>query len=311
VACGHQKSACKKLEAHSITTHELFSDQIVASGILSLLNTYYLYRAKGLKAFNICPHVDFESMGSAEGFGCGYRNLQMMISYLIRFPNLKRSLLKNSGTVPSILSIQESIEAAWKCNFDKISANQFQFSLKGSTKWIGTSEIVTFFSYYRLRTAIYQFHSELNPLFPGKGQKKYKANTHLVQFAFDYYMNNKSNSKRSDTNARDTTMSHQFTTKQSDHFISPMYLQYNGHSCTIVGAEQRKNGDIFLIMFDPSKSGEHVLSNAKKGNFTMIHFPASYFTKKEYQVVLIQNTDLLDDLQWESSKTLKIEKKFV
>jgi hypothetical protein len=74
------------------------------------------------------------------GWGCGYRNIQMLTSYLIRFLEYKKILFGGTGYVPSIPVIQEYIEKAWSKGFDLQGASQLGNSLQNSKKMIGTTE---------------------------------------------------------------------------------------------------------------------------------------------------------------------------
>ena len=47
------------------------------------------------------------------GWGCGYRNIQMLSSSLLRINLFKGKLFEGLGKVPDICSIQHFIEQAW------------------------------------------------------------------------------------------------------------------------------------------------------------------------------------------------------
>ena len=75
---------------------------------------------------------------SKEGGFCGYRNIQMLISYIRdarsegyeHFP----------GRLPSILKLQELIESAWARNFNPIGKIETG-GIQGTRKYIGTPEV--------------------------------------------------------------------------------------------------------------------------------------------------------------------------
>jgi hypothetical protein len=81
-------------------------------------------------------HVGKQIKG--EGGFCGYRNLQMAVSYIQHaFP---RGSHPFEGRIPTILQLQDWIEEGW----DKgINANaRFETGgIKGTRKYIGTSEV--------------------------------------------------------------------------------------------------------------------------------------------------------------------------
>jgi len=64
-----------------------------------------------------CLHVSQKkAYGSA--WSCGYRNIQMLCSSLMRIDEYRRVLFDGSGAVPEICAIQRWIETAWKAGFD-------------------------------------------------------------------------------------------------------------------------------------------------------------------------------------------------
>jgi len=209
----------------------------------------------------------------------------MMLSYLYTLPSLKSALFDGSGRFPDIPTIQEVIELAWQAGFDSGGAAQLGYSVRGTRKWIGTSEIASVLSYFGLRVAIYEFKSIPNT--PSqKGQPTYKPNTELINWVYNYF---------SQTN--------------DNQFLPPLYLQYSGHSKTIVGVERASNDTIYLLIFDTSQNGQKLLANANKPHVGILKFAAYHFVKKEYQIVTVKNPALLSDTQWENAKILKIDSK--
>ena len=74
-----------------------------------------------------------------EGGFCGYRNIQMMISYL-QSAHFEGGTNPFPGMVPSIIKLQEWIEAGWDMGINdhgKIETG----GIKGTRKYIGTSEV--------------------------------------------------------------------------------------------------------------------------------------------------------------------------
>ena len=73
-----------------------------------------------------------------EGGFCGYRNIQMLISFLqgTEFPG---SQFFPGGT-PSIFHLQDLIEGAWDSGFDSQARIQTG-GIKGTRKYIGTPEV--------------------------------------------------------------------------------------------------------------------------------------------------------------------------
>jgi len=79
-----------------------------------------------------------------KGWGCGYRNIQMLLSSLLK-DELYRKHLSSFEDVPSVPKLQMLIETAWKAGFDIDGCHQLGGSLQGSRKWIGTTEAAALF----------------------------------------------------------------------------------------------------------------------------------------------------------------------
>ncbi|CAM8908835.1 unnamed protein product [Rhodiola kirilowii] len=108
----------------------------------------------------LCCNIDhYESIGSVDrGWGCGWRNIQMLSSHLLMEREEARSVLfGNAGFVPNIASMQRWLEIAWKTGFDTLGSDQFENKIIGSRKWIGTTECATLFRSFGLRARIVDF----------------------------------------------------------------------------------------------------------------------------------------------------------
>lgn len=117
-----------------------------------------------------CVHVwlsadadHFCSSAGDRGWGCGYRNLQMLLSALHRLETFgsvlqgrrppswalwcRCEVLNQSGrcppggTVPSIPQLQRMIEGAWREGLDPQGASHFKQRLLGTRAWIGATEV--------------------------------------------------------------------------------------------------------------------------------------------------------------------------
>lgn len=122
----------------------------------------------------MCTTVDhYASTYGDKGWGCGYRNLQMMISSLLHHTGYNEQLYKPSvvggglfgmsnGTVstrsamPSISRLQQHIEWAWRQGFDVQGCDQLGGKLHNTRKWIGATEVVTVLSSLRIRYVIFE-----------------------------------------------------------------------------------------------------------------------------------------------------------
>lgn len=87
-----------------------------------------------------------------EGGFCGYRNIQMLVSYLVKTQAQAKAKAKENGNgdrngpeyfkegVPSILQLQDLIERAWDLGFNSTGRTETG-GIKGTRKFIGTPEV--------------------------------------------------------------------------------------------------------------------------------------------------------------------------
>ena len=94
-------------------------------------------------AFYCSPEVHHVAKMPKEGGFCGYRNIQMMISYIreAQAPGHKHF----PGKTPSILRLQDMIEHAWDMGFN--SAGKIETGgIRLTRKYIGTPEAQALFN---------------------------------------------------------------------------------------------------------------------------------------------------------------------
>ncbi|RMZ83743.1 hypothetical protein DV738_g915, partial [Chaetothyriales sp. CBS 135597] len=149
-----------------------------------------------------------------EGGFCGYRNIQMLISYLRAQPG---SAFK--GHLPTIFELQDTIEAAWDKGIHTIGRIETG-GIRDTRKYIGTSEAHAFFTFKGVACRAQAF----------KSTDTLPACDALLQAVRDYF-----------AQERGGKMRH-----------APIYLQYKGHSMTVVGFEELAKGNgPNLVIFDP------------------------------------------------------------
>lgn len=95
------------------------------------------------RAFFCSPKVRHICKLSREGGFCGYRNIQMLISYLKKSRSYGHEHFPEKG--PTILDLQDMIESAWDMGFNSVGRTETG-GIKGTRKFIGTPE-VGFFSH--------------------------------------------------------------------------------------------------------------------------------------------------------------------
>jgi hypothetical protein len=94
------------------------------------------------RAFLCNPKVRHICKLSREGGFCGYRNIQMLVSYITKTQSQGHTHFPHG--VPSILDLQDLIEQAWDMGFNSTGRTETG-GIKGTRKFIGTPEV----SYYQ------------------------------------------------------------------------------------------------------------------------------------------------------------------
>ncbi|GAA5837453.1 hypothetical protein JCM3766R1_000447 [Sporobolomyces carnicolor] len=208
------------------------------------------------------------------GWGCGYKNLQMILSSAIHLPQyaaLSRQLASLDGTdgsrtdevpIPTIPELQAIIESAWSQGFDPPGARHFHHKLVGSKRWIGTTEVFTALSFLGYRSRIVDFPKVKKGEIDADGSSDGTHQT-LIKWIVSYFSTNPSSDKRDDA-ANEPDKPHDayaalFAAASHDNHRrrgedggarvamtvsrskQPLYLQHQGHSRTIVGIERMKS----------------------------------------------------------------------
>lgn len=90
------------------------------------------------RAFFCSPKVRHVFKMPREGGFCGYRNIQMLISYI---QDSRATGHENfPGALPSILKLQDMIEKAWDMGFNSTGRIETG-GIRGTRKYIGTPEV--------------------------------------------------------------------------------------------------------------------------------------------------------------------------
>lgn len=214
------------------------------------------------------------------GWGCGWRNIQMLSSHLITQRQEAREVLYGgAGFVPDIASLQRWLEIAWELGFDAQGSNDFDREIYGKRNWIGTTECAALFRSFGLRAMVVDFCSKGTPsassataLHHGKMASEEivgKGKLTKVYGPMDRYLSRRDNSFTHEifTMPEDCThscvpvgkikghgviidwvwnyFSDNNSTKPSSHRVvlsekAPLYFQHDGHSRTIVGIQAKR-----------------------------------------------------------------------
>ncbi|KAJ6127491.1 hypothetical protein N7523_003103 [Penicillium sp. IBT 18751x] len=175
------------------------------------------------RAFLCSPKVRHVCKMPREGGFCGYRNIQMLISYVTRARAPGHEHFPKG--VPTILEIQDMIEQAWDMGFNSTGRTETG-GIKGTRKFIGTPEAQALFMSLSI-------HCDGSSLAESKDMRACDA---LYMDVAAYFR---------------SVCSLDAPEKVFKTDLPPIYFQHQGHSMTIVGFEIRDNGSANLLVFDP------------------------------------------------------------
>ncbi|XP_047032080.1 zinc finger-containing ubiquitin peptidase 1-like [Helicoverpa zea] len=232
----------------------------------------------------LCSAVDhYASTYGDRGWGCGYRNMQMVLSSLMRHPpysSLLSCTLERTSEcecVPSIPRLQLLVERAWQLGFDTQGSEQLGSKLYNTRKWIGACEVVTVLSSLRIRCQLIDFHK------PTAADGSHPA---LFDWVLRYFQ------------------------EEPSAFKAPLYLQHQGHSRTIIGYEKHKDGKATLLVLDPSHSPAQVRqvvcgsSASCAAALRLLRRGAPALRAKQYQLLCVSGV-ISDTQEYEASKVLQ------
>lgn len=103
----------------------------------------------------------FESTEGVDlGWGCGWRNIQMLCSYLLsEDAEVREVLFGSAGFVPDISALQAWLEIAWAKGFDVAGGEYFNWKIWRTNKWIGTTEGAALLRSFGVRAQIVDFQA--------------------------------------------------------------------------------------------------------------------------------------------------------
>ncbi|KAF9200271.1 hypothetical protein BGZ49_009529 [Haplosporangium sp. Z 27] len=218
--------------------------------------------------------IYFRSDKSDRGWGCGYRNIQMMLSYVIGQTAVDQDetrvttqFASVSNPVPTITEIQQQIEFAWENGFDAPGAQQLDHKVTDTGKWIGTTEVWSVLSSLGIRCNILDFHTPTGP----KG-----SHPAMLSAIYNYFRK----PAWSPLEAPQKLSFQDYTQFDCDQKIiqtskPPLYIQHQGHSRTVIGIEVLTTGELNLLVFDPGRWLHKAIPTLKEESVSKIVTPSS------------------------------------
>ncbi|KAG6468371.1 hypothetical protein ZIOFF_073047 [Zingiber officinale] len=246
----------------------------VEGDLMSLLKKC-LESENGNSVSIISGYIDhYQTIESEDiGWGCGWRNIQMLSSHLLAERSDARDVMfGHSGFVPDIPSLQRWLEIAWKRGFDVYGSNFFNQKIYGSRKWIGATECATILRSFGLRARIVDFDGVNSRKQQNTGNSKCKMDANQVYGPMDKFLKGpkheagpSSSSNYSEPKihgpevlvwvwkyfncefgSRLGSSNSVLVSKKTLVFFTytqcflPLYFQHDGHSRTIVGIQMQK-----------------------------------------------------------------------
>jgi hypothetical protein len=242
-------------------------------------------------------------------WSCGFRNVQMILSFLL--PNIatdhplvsklqntmqQQTIQNNSQTarnitLPSIHQIQSQMEQSWKEGFDAKGAHHFSRKIRSKKSQIGAMEAHGLLSFWNIDSTVVQFVLCLESKeMLGKFVKRYfdpcarmrncfmleEVGSRALVDDLMEFVEGSHGVPLGDEMAMEMAAS-----QVCDLAIAPLYLQWEGHSVTIVGIELLSDRDnssfeYNLLVLDPGKKMDDasVSVSGAKGSHSHAHIHA-------------------------------------
>jgi hypothetical protein len=225
-------------------------------------------------------------------WSCGFRNLQMvlmnLLSSLPNEHNYFRDRPKQDSlvaAVPTLLEIQHILEQAWECGWDKKGAAHYQWKLVNKMTWIGAVEVATALGFLHIDACVVQF------------MECQASREKLGWFCKAYFEKQVGCCKCRHMSSRNcaTSILHTLTNASNADAPSspgsscscppvPIYLQWEGHSVTIIGVEITAANVSHLLVLDPMKKCNGALTALANGPLRKLTL--DFLMKRNCQVVV-------------------------
>ncbi|KFY14519.1 hypothetical protein V492_02573 [Pseudogymnoascus sp. VKM F-4246] len=217
------------------------------SGVMPVIEKLIEQDPDTAYAYTCHPSVEHVSKLKNEGGFCGYRNIQMLASYIVN--NRSQGYYHFKDKLPSIFQIQGFIEHAWDVGINSVGREETG-GILGTRKYIGTPEAQAMLRSLDIDCDAQAF----------KGDGTLSADEILMKNVEEYFR----------TGCADSTSKIRRTQLPS------IYFQHPGHSMTIVGMEKKKDGSKNLLVFDPMfHDAPDVINLIGKDTFSVKH-PAEF-----------------------------------
>ena len=232
-------------------------------------------------------------------WSCGYRNLQMiMVTLLSRLQTdheYFRARPKQQGQlveIMTLLEIQHLLEQAWQSGWDAKGAIHYRGNLAHKRAWIGAVEVATALGFCHLDATIVQFikcresQCLLGPFCKAHFEKKagccYCLDKSSRQCVVETLQMVESTAEILRGEPRSCTCP-----------VLPLYLQWEGHSVTVIGVELDKHLCVTqLLVLDPMKSGSATTDELQQGRLAPLRKAIAPLMNRNSQLVVCSTKTL-------------------
>jgi len=172
---------------------------------------------------------------------------------------------------PGIGELQTVLERAWHRGFDPAGAAQLDHEIKNTEKWIGATEVTTILRSLGFRSEITDFRRPTT-----------EEGTHPLLF--------------------ETIINYFNSPSPFGDRHPPVFLQFQGHSMTIIGYEEVEDR-LNLLIYDPGSTPEKCRATLDKGELRLFRHSLRSLRKPQYQIVQVIGL-FVNEREQEQSKLL-------
>lgn len=253
-----------------------------------------------------CPQL--HHIQQRDKWSCGFRNLQMIQMALVPMLPAQHSYHQySSGSslagsklveIPSLRRLQQNMETAWQQDFDPEGAEHYRHRIVGKKVWIGAVEVSNLMTFMGLDSTLVQFI------------KCPASRRLLVPFCRAYFSCSYTDLEASSSAACCTTVSQVSSLSIAQNSLKaaskgatfapcqcarlPLYLQWRGHSVTIVGVVNSSSSSELLVL-DPMRNGKAVTSALKRQDMKGLGFDSRKLEREDCQIVVVSTRSLSSD----------------
>jgi hypothetical protein len=247
------------------------------------------------------PPCSLRHIQQSDKWSCGYRNLQMMLTALVpilppHHPYFQgKQEQVGAFCIHSAREIQELLETLWAAGWDSSGAQHYKRKIVGKPSKIGAVEVSSVLSFQGIDNTIVQFikcaesRQQLGPFCWAyfhrlAGCPLCQAGTVSSMAVAQQLLSHPAtvdHSKVASTMAEGSAVSCQCS-------LPPLYLQWEGHSVTVVGVERRTPtvAGTDLLVLDPMQDGSRLSLALSQCDLAPARLPCKRMQGKDCQIIL-------------------------